>query len=332
MNSIINFKNIMYYSYNIVFIFALTTNATLADSVDKSILVKQNGEVENITGAFTESDTHPFGFDDYTNWSLNAMDYYGSIKMGKCILPYISISRGIFGNTNFILNPPSIQNPVNLHSNPITLVYSPFSTRTSCNVLFFMMYNFLDTQNLVAKKEERKLSEIQVKNYRAKYVSVGIRLVHEDRYLSTDIDFQNAVSTINKVYKQACIEISVFQLAPKTVRFDLDNNGKLDVSDWTTAEMDTIIQAADDNNYDKMLFVVSNPSDNSNGFMMYNQRYGFIHFNSGQTIAHELGHGFGLYHTYEIPNKGHDDLNLMDPVWRADRLKLRFNQWNIVNP
>ena len=68
----------------------------------------------------------------------------------------------------------------------------------------------------------------------------------------------------------------------------------------------------DDENCDKIIFFVNRPSKSTTtGFMDFNQKYGFVFKDSGAnlyTIAHELGHGLGLHHTFKkgspYPAKG----------------------------
>jgi hypothetical protein len=147
---------------------------------------------------------------------------------------------------------------------------------------------------------------------------------------STDVAAADITSYLNtKVYNQAVFEFQVTKLAAKTVRFDLNRDGKIDVDAWMSDEMKAVRDAGDDPGFDYIVFLVDNPSDGSLGFMSFNQKYGFVHADMGNatnTIAHELGHGaFGLAHT---PADGD---NLMHPTNPAP-WRLRKAQWDTINP
>jgi hypothetical protein len=140
----------------------------------------------------------------------------------------------------------------------------------------------------------------------------------------------------NKVYNQAVFEWSVTRLATKTVRFGLNRDGKIDVDSWMSDEMKAIRDAGDDAGYDRILFLVNNPSDGTSGFMDFNQKWGFIHADISphgpRTCAHELGHGmFGLRHTDGTAGQPTDPDNVMAPTG-GDKWRLRKFQWDIINP
>ena len=96
-------------------------------------------------------------------------------------------------------------------------------------------------------------------------------------------------------------EFKLTRLPAKTVEFDKSGDGKVDVESWMSDEMILIRDACKDDSYDHNIFLVDNPTDNSFGFMSFNQRYGFVHADQTsspeKSFAHELGHGgFGLKH------------------------------------
>jgi|GEM_PF-3489789 len=130
------------------------------------------------------------------------------------------------------------------------------------------------------------------------------------------------------IYNQAVVEFSaVDKLPPMTVNFDLNRDGHIDVSTWMSAEMQIIRNNCDAPGYDHIIFLVDNPSDNSCGFMMFNQKYGFVHGDISTydliTTAHELGHGaFGLQHTPQ------DTDNIMYNYSSGTGWRLRKNQWD----
>ena len=65
--------------------------------------------VEEEPARFEEAAGHTFGFDDYTNWSQCANDYYSTPRVGRCTLPYASVAAGAVGTPFFRLKPISPQ-------------------------------------------------------------------------------------------------------------------------------------------------------------------------------------------------------------------------------
>ena len=175
------------------------------------------------------------------------------------------------------------------------------------------------------------LNKFKVATYVKKSKTVAVRLVHGKNYTSTDIGDAGIKERLKKVFKQAVFEFTVTRLPAKTVEFDKNTDGKIDVDSWMSEEMKAVRDACKDDSYDYNLFIVDKPSDGSFGFMEFNQRYGFIHADRTttplKTVSHELGHGaFGLEH------KPLDTDNLMkqgegDNMWR-----LRKDQWDKINP
>jgi predicted Zn-dependent protease len=114
-----------------------------------------------------------------------------------------------------------------------------------------------------------------------------------------------------------------------------------------TAEMQVVRDAAKQDGFDKNLFLVDDGSFVGGlGFAKLNQRYTYIHVNQilappadspNQTAAHEVGHSMGLSHVYEDDDpidadNPRDIKNLMDPFASANKWRLRWNQWNKLNP
>jgi hypothetical protein len=162
--------------------------------------------------------------------------------------------------------------------------------------------------------------------------------------MSTDLPSHAAlIDYLNKTaYNQAVLSWNVTFLPAKTVNFDLDLDGQVDVLSWMTAEMREIRDNCKDDTYDRNIFLVDNPNDGSLGFMEFNQRYGFVHvggtvgsatLNPNHIVAHELGHGgFSLRHPFEQGQPAVDTDNLM--TWFANGAPWRFRkpQWDLINP
>ncbi len=173
------------------------------------------------------------------------------------------------------------------------------------------------------------LGKFKVACYVKKTKTIAVRLVHEKHYTSTDVSDASITAALKKAYKQAVLEFTLTRLPAKTVEFDKDRVGKIDVDSWMSDPMKAIRDACKDDSYDFNIFLVDKPTDGSLGFMDFNQKYGFMHADniSGDAlvIAHEIGHGQGLAHTAS------DADNLMHPT-NANVFRLRKSQWDQLNP
>jgi hypothetical protein len=169
--------------------------------------------------------------------------------------------------------------------------------------------------------------------------------------MSTDItsimtlnELQNYMN--NTVYNQANIQWDITILPADTINYDIDKDGKINVTTtFPGPELGLIISKHITNiDYDYFLFLVNNPNDGSLGWMKFGQRFGVIHPNTHtgtnrkhqlqNTIVHELGHGaFSLQHPFNqfstYGEGGKDPDNFMD---YRDGDKIRAYQWRLINP
>jgi hypothetical protein len=150
-----------------------------------------------------------------------------------------------------------------------------------------------------------------------------------DPYTATQLgDYLN-----DTVYNQAVVSWTVTKLADKDVNFDLNRDGDIDVTSWTTGEMDVVINECKDTNYDYNIFIVDNPSFGSCGYMDFGpwQRYGFVFpdycWNCvDNTTAHELAHG-----AFDLPELTTTDTdNLMHQTASCPE-RLRKGQWTSIH-
>ena len=329
--------------------------------------LKDAGRLTLFRVGFVENDTHGYGFDDYTNWNLGAGDYYKpeNDREGWCELPYLSVLEQIPGRAK-LKTVPSVSELFTLASDTTRMTFYPTSwvlngNSVSATIEKNYWYNITGEAVLSAKLEgtQKELARLRVVPFPQKEITVGIRLVHEKFWLPTP-NIGDVSGVLKEIYRQACIDVTIKPLDAITIDFDLNQDGKLDVSrrrlfgssSWMSSEMKAI-QTASDNKGDTfgchyVIFVVCTPSRNVAGKMGFNQPYGFVFGDvlanlkslgvdvDGVTVAHELGHGQGLPHTHEIadnvPLDQQDQDNLMDPYAGTNKNRLRKNQWNALNP
>lgn len=165
--------------------------------------------------------------------------------------------------------------------------------------------------------------------------TVMVRLINESHYNSTDVPSATIQSYLDNIYKQAVTKLIVTKLPAKTVAFDADSSGDIDVlGPWPSSDVTRIVNAAGNKTaYDFNVFLVDKPNDGSLGWSGLNntEQAAVVHADNSSepdnTIAHETGHGlFGLTHSANT-----DTQNLMhrDAVGTS---KLRKSQWDQINP
>ncbi|SEM66167.1 Fibronectin type III domain-containing protein [Chitinophaga rupis] len=171
--------------------------------------------------------------------------------------------------------------------------------------------------------------------------------------VSHDLSRATIQTTLDKIYTQGVVEWQVDATSyTKTMNYDFNRDSMIDVSRWTSAEMQAIIDTCDTKDGSYNIFLVDNPDDHSNGFMGMGQRFGFIHIgkmpghpaptDAAKTVGHEIGHGaFRFQHPHSqfpgcYPPRGagawapKDINNLMD--WDGGWLRdlIRKYQWDEI--
>jgi hypothetical protein len=263
---------------------------------------------------FKEHGTN-YGFDDRTDSTV----------------PWKSVEKGKSDTVKAQITPPDRASKAEFVSvSPDKVTVSP-ATASTDNQIVTVSGVDNGTSEVQSTCGGNILGKMQVKTYTKKTKTVAVMLVNEKSYNSTDITDQKIKDYLEKVYKQAVFEFKVTRLPAKTVEFDKNKDGKVDVNSWMSDEMKAIRDACKDDGYDHNIFLVDNPSDNSLGFMDFNQRYGFVHadkaLNPELSFSHEIGHGgFGLRHT-----PGDSD-NIMYNFYSPAMWRLRKDQWDIINP
>ncbi|GAB6013125.1 hypothetical protein, partial [Viscerimonas tarda] len=158
---------------------------------------------------------------------------------------------------------------------------------------------------------------------------------------TTLISMVQLQDTLNKYYSQSVYKWEVKSIEERSINFDLNKDGQIDVSTWNTPEMKVIADSCVRNATMFSIIVVDNPNDGSNGFSEFPinnpQKLAFVHpANAPQiymTICHELGHGaFNLQHPFHefsgFPKGRKDILNIMN--YGIQRNKFRKYQWEKI--
>ncbi len=282
---------------------------------DRTVFNRKNP----LNAVFKEVANSRFGWDDYTDPTLPSK----SVALGRTdvvkaeITPKRAHASCTFASAN---KPVATVSPARALSSLQTVTVAGIRKGVA---------------EIRAKACLKIIRKFSVATYKKKSRTVAVTLVHEKKsgptdlgYTSTNISDDDIKFMLKKVFRQAIVSWQVYRQPEKIIEFDLNNDGMLDVDSWMTPEM-AIIRDSCGTNYDYNIFIVDNPTDTSTGFMSFNQKYGFVHPNTGgdaQTLCHELGHGAGgLNHTPD------DSMNVMYN-YKSDIWRLRKNQWDQLNP
>ncbi|HEX8411808.1 MAG TPA: fibronectin type III domain-containing protein [Thermoanaerobaculia bacterium] len=263
---------------------------------------------------------------------------YGYDQYTDATHPWKSVEAGKSDSVRAVITPSAPYKVVSFASASSSQVsVSPSTPSSASQVLSNQGGTSRGTARINVRAHGNDLGYYSGAVYRKIQRTVAVTLVHEQDtdgkganqgYSSVDISDSLIISDLQRVYKQAVIEWTVVRRAACTVNFDLNNDGKIDVNTWMSAEMQKIRDICG-SSHQYNIFLVSKPSDGSSGFMQANQKYGFVHVENGnaKTVGHELGHGSGgLSHT---PS---DSENIMYNYSSSTKWRLRKGQWDRLNP
>ena len=178
-------------------------------------------------------------------------------------------------------------------------------------------------------------------------VVAGLNKICESNAYNTDV-LTTAISTaqlkdsLNKYYRQSVYEWDVDPvIIVKTINFDFDRDGKIDVKTWKNRETQAIYDSCIEDRRKVNFIAVNNPSDGT--FGMSNppasnpDKVCFLHPNTApnvyMTAVHEIGHGiFNLKHPFAefigFPKGYKDVFNIMN--YNPARNKFRKYQWDKI--
>lgn len=165
---------------------------------------------------------------------------------------------------------------------------------------------------------------------------------YQTNIVTTSISITQLRNTLNKYYSQGLYHWNIDPIViTKTINFDFNRDGMIDVSSWNNPETKAIYDSCIIDNTKVNFIVVDNPNDGSNGMSVFPiinpNKICFLHPNISpnvyMTATHEIGHGiFSLKHPFNefigFPKGGKDIYNIMN--YGNYRNKFRKYQWDNI--
>ena len=300
-----------------------------------------------VGGEFTN--VNCYGFDDYTNWTEVASDYYSiSSKTGKCSTPYFAVQDGGGHDIRLNLTTSPIEKEVTMEENDTNISHmSPEITKGSTNISFQGHAEFFsDEGDINAKLDGTTIANATVCVYKRKTVNLLFVKVNGQSGSANYSAFNKAVVTVN----------TTFVAYPK---LSITVNGTTHTVNSSTAWTQPMLeQLRDDfysanpntkNNYTHVQFMLNgNIASSKRGLTVLGRadnipsRDSWISATATSNnivYPHELGHCLNLCHIYELdnsngdcnaPRKGVDIDNLMHSLGGNGKLMLRKDQWDNI--
>ena len=294
--------------------------------------VFDEGEMTVVGAEFNENESHPYGYDDYSNWSLDPTDYYGDRK-GHCTLPYASVEEGHEGMVNLTVDPDSNTKAINLSSSaPVSkLALNPETTETTTDVGFTPASGwFPQTATVTAKMDDTSLAKLEVTSYDLRQYKC--LLVPVCTVTNSGPGVHSSCSKFNEAFKQAVTEISTAK------EYYLYSSVPVDYI-WTDSTLNALKESFVRDNpalakkHDFIMFFVEGTLNGNYRIAGAGERGGIysVIFNEAALLdsvaPHELGHNFGLLDLYDVHVSGSDLENLMNNLGGK---KLRKSQWQTI--
>ena len=286
--------------------------------------VTKTGTVHAVDVGFYNDPSNSYGFDSYTGAAYGYKNK--SIKNGTTEHLKSTIDHESFcSHVNYVSSNPGIVeiDPEQPEESPETISIEGKS----------LGYSWIDAK--MGGEDGYDYASVNVRCYDLAFKTVAVRVIHEaGGYASTDpYSALELEAYLMDMYHQGVFYFNVTKLPAMRVNFDSNNDGKLDDSTWVSSEMQTIIDAAKNDDYDYNIFIVNRPlSGITKGYMAGGQKYGFL-FPDVATecpmliTAHELGHG-----AFSLPDVTVDTANIMFQGGDCSRNKFRVFQWDAMHP
>lgn len=302
--------------------------------------------VMTVVGAeFTENESHPYGFDDYSNWSLDAGDYYGARK-GYCKLPYASVRDGYAGMSTLVVNPVSNTKNIEISSSTSRLEFNPTTVITTRNIGFTAQSGWFSSSGiLTAEMDETTLAELKIKAYRKrdyKCLLVRVGTLDNQEYIYSAL--HSSYANINYVFKQAVVVFGSqectldYPYAPangiwsESARYALrDYFYSNPPEEITPSEFQCIV-----------FMILGSDTGTAAAWGQHPGKLSWVYTRTENPYvsAHEMGHNLGLDDEYirvngDFKSLGPDTNNLMNAIGlssvKALQYRLRNFQWDIIN-
>ena len=303
--------------------------------------VSDSGAMTVVGAEFTENESHNYGFDDYSNWSLGPTDYYkvGTERKGHCTLPYASVRAGDQGMAYLTVDPTSNTKDIQISSSASEndLALNPETAIATTDFTFTPALSwFPQTATVTAKMDDTPLAKMEVTSYDLRHYKCLLVPVSRDGITGSGV--HSSCEKLNFVFKQAIIEFSrdiqkyVYNSFPPN-----DEWSDEDLLALATSFVQNNPNAKDD--YDFFVFNIEGTykvRPRSQGCANRNC-YSFIFSLPIATgiikylAAHEIGHNFDLDDLYDTDTSepGPDKDNLMNNS-NLDCYKLRKYQWQTI--
>jgi hypothetical protein len=301
--------------------------------------VTDSGKMTVVNTRFIENINHPYGFDDFTAWSLGAADYYGS-KKGYCATPHASVKVGGAGLTTLVVNPDGNTCDLPIVPTVNTLTRNPQALKQTGSVSFSASSVSTTAWYLESKLDGTVMGTLQVSAYPEKIRTCSIIAVYGGvTNLTIDnissfpcpnaSEYERATCAIFKqaVLKTSCTSGIFFkdtQLPEKWNTQDL-----YDIAD------DYVRYLGDGEKSDTYVFLLLGEDaedPTTQGIAERGGHYVWMFpkfFTEPSAYCHEIGHNLNLRNAYdqETAKSGPDKSNLMNNL---NGIRLRKFQWDKI--
>lgn len=303
--------------------------------------VSDSGKMIVVNTRFTENCEHPYGFDDFTAWSLGPDDYYNyGSRTGYCQLPHASVRIGNFaGLTTLTVNPSGNTRDLPIVPTVATLTCNPQTVKETADVSFSASSASTTGAYLESKLDGTVMGTLQVSAYHEKTRKCAIIAVYGGTIVTVDNissftgpDASEYERVLNLIYKQAVLRTSC------TAGIFVKDN-QLPAS-WSNQDLDDIAndyisRLTDGEKSDTYVFLLPG-NDAGNPLLEGKGEIGgkyvwvyFGHFTEQAVYAHEIGHNLNLEEEYNVVTKepGSDKANFMNNL---NGIRLRKFQWDVI--
>lgn len=289
------------------------------------------------------------GFDDYTNWTKNTKDYYGS-KTGKCINPYIAVKDNNMASIKLTLNPSNVSKPIEIVENDTSIEnLSPTTTLGEATVSFRGDSNLFSSEGEIsAELDGTTIATATACVYNEKTINVLFVKINGQLGSPNFSCFSQAMLRVNTT---SSISYHIDTLNLDGVQYTVDSSTK-----WTRPMLrklrdDFYAGHQNINIYDYVQFqLIGNIVSSRPGYSTAGLADGIPARDSwtsqqtpARTYPHELGHCLGLYHNnndqIEPSQCNHNNCDISSLMCQSAHIgkdssssdKLRKDEWDTIH-